>query len=141
MAGRKKAKPAKAKAGRRREHGGLTVNPEIKLPRPPGGWVDEVRNHITGELFADFKAGITMEDGARRLRQEAKRQGVEPYLSRGPVLWAMHVLKLEAWYLEAMNDGAAWDNARRRPLELATPRRRKVKRPARTYTLDPRYGF
>ena len=138
-----KARKATAPAGRRRVHTGATVNPEIRAPKPPGGWVDETRNYVTGERFEDFKPGITPEDAARRLRQAARQQGTgDPYISRGPVLWTMHVLKLEAWYERAWGDGALWDPIRRRPLELRAPRKRTTKkRAARGYKPDPRYGF
>jgi hypothetical protein len=102
-----------------------------------------VQNYVTGELFEDYRPGITPEDAGRRLRSEARRQGLgEPFISRGPVLWTMHVLKLERWYERAMGDGALWDPIRRRPLELRAPKKRTTKkRKARSYRADPRYGF
>lgn len=137
----KRQAAAPAKRAERKAWGGVQVNAEIPLPRPPGPWVDEVKNYVTGE---NFRSGITFADGVELVRSAARAQRIpgDGYRSRGPVLWAMHCLKLQAWYLEAMNDGALWDHARRRPLELVAPKRRRVKRKTvKAYRADPRWGF
>lgn len=141
-------KKAKTPRSARRPFGGVIVNADIPAPRPPGGWVDETKNHVTGELFRNFRPrpAITFDDGVELVRRAARRQGIpgDGYRSRGPVLWAMHVLKLDAWYLHSLMDGALWDPVRRRPLELSAPRARKkrVTRPrARAYKPDPKWGF
>lgn len=142
-AAKRPSPPRPRKPAARRPHGGSVVNPRIPLPRPPGPWVDEKRNYVTGERYSDFRAHVTPEEAGARLRQEARRQGLgDPYISRGPILWVMRVMKLEAWYEKALYDGALWDPKRRRPLELTAKRhRRRVKRKAKPYTVDPRYGF
>jgi hypothetical protein len=75
----------------------VSVNELLPEPRPPGPWVD-ARACTCGASYEDFRAWPSFHDGAQRVRQVNGEGG--GYRSRGPVLWAMRVLKLEAWYLE-----------------------------------------
>ncbi len=98
------------------------VNTPIPEPFPPGPWVDKERC-ICGDHRADYRSynsHVTFEQAAERLRDENQLAeiGEDPqlefrsaitggdphdeapggYRSRGPVLWVMHVMKLERWY-------------------------------------------
>jgi hypothetical protein len=113
------AKPAKPKAGAR--PGGSRVNPIIKTPTPPGPWVDEERNLISGQRYKDFRSQCDFREAARRIRAAADQQGIPGggFRSRGPMLHAMRTCKLEQWYERAMNDEGLWNHEQRRPY---TPR-------------------
>ena len=76
------------------------MNATMREPRSPGPWVDE-DGCACGDSFADFHAGITFDEGVQAVR--AAGGGFDAgggYRSRGPVLWAMHVLRLDDWYRE-----------------------------------------
>jgi hypothetical protein len=77
------------------------VNPLINAPRAPGKWVDEEKC-ICGAIYGDHRGDYSFAAAAQRLRHRAKDDGDEGggYRSRGPVLWQLHVLKLESWYAE-----------------------------------------
>lgn len=113
---------------------GLSVNPEAGA-KPPGPWVNELecevcaKLHAAGELparehwtgkkrrrrswlaphtFQDHRGGgYDFQTAANRLRVAAKADGDEGggYRSRRAVLYWLHVLKLESFYLEHMMCG------------------------------------
>ncbi len=140
------------RAVRPKRYAGGKVNPRIPLPKPPGPWVDEERNHVTGQRYEDFNAHIDFETGREIVKRAARRAGDrgEGFKSRGPVLHAMRVAKLEAWYRAAMNDGALWNEERGRPFTAAELRgkttkadrryERRAARPARTEARRRRWG-
>jgi hypothetical protein len=85
------------------------VNAEIPLPESPGPWVDEYRC-TCGDHLADYSRshyGVSWDDGVELLRDTNRGAGIEGqgYRSRGPVLHAMRVLKLERWYDDHRNCG------------------------------------
>jgi len=93
--------PIYASRKRPRRFRGRSVNPVVKPPKPPGPWVDDERCQACGALFDDFHAGIDFADAAHRLRQlSGGYRAGGGYRTRGPVLWMMHVMKLEDWYRE-----------------------------------------
>ena len=68
------------------------MNPKIPEPTPPGAWVDSEECRACGELYSDFRPGVTWQDGVELVRSF-------PFAdSAGPVLWAMRVIKLGHWY-------------------------------------------
>lgn len=79
----------------------MSVNP--RLPEP------ETLPHTAygvclgcGAGYSTSHYGITFQQGVDYIRVQAAQWGDEGngYRSRRPVLWAMHVLKLKAWYQE-----------------------------------------
>ena len=91
---------------RKRENTGAVVNAEIK-PRPlfpprmlP--YVDDEECSVCGELYHRTNLGVTWGEGEAAVRA-ANRAGPVAgssggFRSRGPVLWAMHAIKVERWY-------------------------------------------
>lgn len=76
------------------------MNALLKRPTMPP-WADGDQCDHCGAQYADFTAGISWCDGAQRVRH-ANQDNDGGYRTRGPVLWAMHILKLEAWVEEHM---------------------------------------
>jgi hypothetical protein len=79
----------------------MPVNPTISAPRAPGTWVDETEC-ICGAKYRDHRGSYGFAEAAQYIRQRAKDDGDESggFRSRGPVLWALRVLKLMSWYEE-----------------------------------------
>lgn len=76
-------------------------NVVLKAPESPEDWVDEECCSRCGEEYRRFVPGITFADGVALVRQV--NGGFESgggWRSRGAVLWAMRVLKLDAWYMK-----------------------------------------
>lgn len=155
-AGWKNPKPKPAKKAARRGGGGGRVNARVPLPKPPGRWVDEEKNHVTGEKYEKFRSRCTFADGAEIIRRAAQREGLEGggFRSRGPVLHGMRVCKLNQWYERAMGDGALWNERANRPYNKRELREqeREARReddlardgtaPRRArYKVDPEFGF
>lgn len=130
---------------KRDTRGHTAVNAVVRVPKSPGPWVNEEVNLVTGERFEDFHPRISFAEARRRVAasngERAEhgpsgwgKTGGTGYISRGPVLWMMHVMKLEAWYEHCYPDGAGWDFARRRPFgtpDRATKRVTKTERTGR----------
>ena len=57
-----------------------------------------------GDLYRDHRGSYSFIDACARIRHAAARDGDEGggYRSRGPVLWAMRVLKAEDWLMAHM---------------------------------------
>lgn len=89
---------------------GAIINPQIRLPKSPGEWVDEQRCSVCGSTYDSYRSGVSFSEGAQRLRFAARAQGAEGggWRSPGPVLWAMRVIKMERWFLEHFPCGAIW---------------------------------
>jgi len=89
---------------------GAIVNPDLSLPRAPFEGIDEERCSVCGEKSDDFRAGISWSDGADLIRQAARSQDVAGggWRTRGPVLWAMHYLKVTAFYERHTFGGCMW---------------------------------
>ena len=81
-----------------------SVNPVLRLPGLPP-WLDLERCEGCGDLYRDHRSGATFSDAHQRIRSAALRDGDEGggYRSRGPVLWAMRVLKAESWMMRHLN--------------------------------------
>lgn len=82
----------------RRPRGGCSVNEAIPAPKSPGPWVDEERC-VCGATYTDHRTWpdwMEATDMVRRANGGWHAGG--GYRTRGPVLWAMHVLKLTDWY-------------------------------------------
>lgn len=79
---------------------GAIVNESMPRPNPYCEPVDSEMCGICGEYYAEvvLNAG-GIQEASDRIRSRAggweKGGG---YRSRGPLLWTMHILKLEAWY-------------------------------------------
>ena len=80
--------------------GKSSPNPQLRIGPPPFDGIDETRCRVCGERIEQWRAGITWEDGTQAIRDAAENQGIEGggYRTRGPVLYAMHYLKLKAWW-------------------------------------------
>ena len=103
----------------------MAVNTDFPEPDPPGPWIDIISTTNSGAVreaicvcsdhysdYQKFRSGVSFGEAAQVLREfnQANRQldvaGGDPqdpaggYRSRGPVLWVMHVIKLDRWYLE-----------------------------------------
>lgn len=81
---------------------GYPVNAYIKMPDAPscyGNWEDD-RCGVCGQSYESFNAGIDWNDGVESMLQAAKKErvGGGGYRSRGAVLYAMAVLKRQAFY-------------------------------------------
>ena len=79
---------------------GVVVNERMSEPTPYCPPVDSEMCAICGEYYAAvvLNAG-GMQEASDRIRSLAggyKKGG--GYRSRGPLLWAMHVMKMESWY-------------------------------------------
>ena len=86
-------------ARRPRQWKGAVKNAELNA-KAPGPWIDDRRCRVCGEQIANWRAGVSWEDGQELMRQAAATQG-DPsggYRTRGPVLWAMHILKVREFY-------------------------------------------
>tara|TARA_Y100000310_G_C20462492_1_gene706034 strand:- start:560 stop:856 length:297 start_codon:yes stop_codon:yes gene_type:complete len=86
------------------------------LASAPMPWVDEQRCEACGEEYSSFRCGVSWDDGVDAVRQANIRNG-GGYRSRGPVLWAMRVIKLDAWYLRHFPCGEEWGQVERRDME------------------------
>ena len=85
------------KTGRRRRirptrHTGSVVNEELTIRCPR--WIDDACEHcdVCGEKADQISLGVTWADGERKMREVNPDGG---FRSRGPVLFAMHVVKLD----------------------------------------------
>lgn len=78
----------------------MSVNPYLPEPEPLYAVSYDVC--VCGALYSTSHFGITFQQGVNYIRTEAAWRGDagNGYRSRRPVLWAMHVLKLQAWYQE-----------------------------------------
>ena len=96
---------AGAEEAQDRRRRGVTVNPEIPYPSSFCQAVTPVKCAICGEYAAWVNFGIDSQDAVIKIRQQFPR-GWAPegklYITRGPILWAMHVLKTEEFFMRHM---------------------------------------
>jgi len=82
--------------------GGPEVNEPMPLPESPGPWVNEVNCVCEAHpgLYKNYNSRVTFEEAADYVRKWNEDNGNTEggWRSRGPVLHAMRVLKLERWY-------------------------------------------
>jgi len=92
---------AGAAEAQERRKGGVTVNPLIVKPAPYCEQVTGSYCSVCGEYASQVNLGIDEVEAIQRLRSSFP-QGRAPegqlYITRGPMLWAMHVLKTEAFF-------------------------------------------
>ena len=92
---------AGAVEAQQRRKGGVTVNPLIVKPPPYCEQVTGSYCSVCGEYASQVNLGIDEVEAIQRLRSSFP-QGRAPegqlYITRGPMLWAMHVLKTEAFF-------------------------------------------
>jgi hypothetical protein len=69
------------------------VNPRLAVSCPKYITENCERCDICGERSDQVSLGVTWADGEERIRAVSDARG--GFRSRGPVLWAMHVIKLE----------------------------------------------
>jgi len=90
-----------AREAQRRRTSGAIVNPEIPLPKPFCKEVGRSYCEVCGEYAAWVNFGIDKEEAALFIRQRFPNF-IAPegklYISRGPLLWAMHVMKTEKFF-------------------------------------------
>lgn len=108
------------------------VNPEIREPRSPGPWVDDVRCLVCGARYERHRAGVDWTDAVQRLRAAARAEGDAGggFRSRRPVLWTLRTLKLESWYQAHYACGWGWDVARRAPYPVEDRAAARARLPA-----------
>lgn len=77
------------------------VNVPIKLPKLPP-WLDLESCEGCGDLYKDHRGDYDWQAACNRMRHAAEAEGDSGggYRSRGPVLWALRVLKAESWLLD-----------------------------------------
>lgn len=85
-----------------RRKGGHAVNAWIAEPQQLCEAVTAEFCAVCGEFYANtiLKAG-TIQDASDSIRQAAKKEQIRGggYRTRGPLLWQLHIMKLNAWYL------------------------------------------
>ena len=72
------------------------MNNPLPLPQSPHDAVNE-STCCCGATYATSRYDVSFSQGVALVRANNVENG-NGYRSRGPVLWAMHVLKLTAWY-------------------------------------------
>jgi len=89
-----------AREAQRRRRGGAQVNPTIPVPDPPCETLDAEMCTVCGEYVKEISLGANSVSAASQLiRQSAGGYSAGGgYRSRGPLLWAMHVNKLQRFY-------------------------------------------
>lgn len=96
---------AGAEEAQDRRKRGSTVNPEIPYPSSFCEAVTPEKCVICGEYASWVNFGIDSQDAVIKIRQQFPR-GWAPegqlYITRGPILWAMHVLKTEEFFMRHM---------------------------------------
>jgi len=92
---------AGAQEAQNRRRSGVTVNPLIVKPPPYCEQVTGSFCSVCGEYASQVVLGIDEIDAIQRLRSSfpgGRAPEGELYITRGPMLWAMHVLKTEAFF-------------------------------------------
>lgn len=89
---------------------GAVVNEHIAEPKRPGGWVNRERCLCCGARYSEHRGQVVdySWDAATQLVR-SNNGATGGFRSRGPVLWAMRVLKLTDWYLVHEICGELWD--------------------------------
>lgn len=76
----------------------MSCNETLRKPRSPGPWVNE-ETCTCGAHYRRSRYGISWKMGVDLVRAtNGGFEGGGGYRSKGPVLWAMRVIKLDAWY-------------------------------------------
>ena len=89
-----------AREAQKRRRGGTVVNELLPVPDPPCNGLNEEMCMVCGEYVREVKLGANDVQAASQLIRSSAG-GFESgggYRSRGPLLWAMHVLKLTRFY-------------------------------------------
>ncbi len=82
---------------------GVTVNPLLKPPSfRDTPWIEETECEACGERYREFNSHVSWSDAEDMLKGEDK------FKSRGPILWAMRVLKLQRWQMRHFPCGDFW---------------------------------
>ena len=97
---------------------GSQVNTELR-PRFPGPWVDEHGCKVCGETPDERSFGVTWADGEALVREVNGTRG--GYRPRGPVLWAMKVVKLNRFGEAHMTCGSYAIRSLKGPLRDPLP--------------------
>jgi len=86
------------------------------VPDSPGDWIDAETCQVCGAKYKHHRGDYDWGKAIQRLRAVAEEGGQyrdgAGYISRRPVLWALHVLKLESWYLAHQECGYSWMESR-----------------------------
>lgn len=95
------ARTGKRERIRPRRAKGSTVNPSLSVKCPRWMEPDCEKCNVCGESADQVSFGITWNEGEELIRQSSAAGG--GYRSRGPVLWAMHKLKSDAFELRHLD--------------------------------------
>lgn len=92
--------PLTAYEAQQRRRKGATVNERMDPPKSPCEEVDGEICTVCGEYYKMVKLGANDIGAASRMvrRSAGGWEAGGGYRSRGPLLWAMHLIKLERWY-------------------------------------------
>jgi len=71
-------------------------NPTIREPKSPGRWVDW-ESCICGATYIEFRSYPSMSEASSILRSASEDK---QWRSRRVLLWIMHCMKMQEWYLE-----------------------------------------
>jgi hypothetical protein len=79
------------------------VNATIDMPRTPpclGNWENDTCQ-ICGQTYESFDSGVNWDQGIQLMKQAADEEQIygQGFRSRGPVLYAMAVIKRRAFYM------------------------------------------
>ena len=79
------------------------VNAYIAMPRMPpclGNWEDDTCQ-ICGQTYDSFDSGVVWDEGVQLMKEAADEEQIygQGYRSRGPVLYAMAVIKRRQFYM------------------------------------------
>lgn len=78
-------------------------NAFLKLPDSPGKWVN-LEGCVCGAKYKACSFQVTFPEGAALVRM-SNQDSNGGFRSRGPVLWAMRVIKASRWYELHMDCG------------------------------------
>ena len=84
------------------------VNAPSPLPKLPDH-LTETHCTVCNATYADFRAYPSFTEAANRIRARNKESG-GGWKSKGPILWEMRVMKMEAWLLAHAECGHVMDD-------------------------------
>jgi hypothetical protein len=99
----------KPRGRKRHEHRGRVVNPRIRLPTPPGPWIDDERCKVCGETYTAHRSGVSFGQARAQLDNAWPKEQGARFISLGSVLFKMREIKLVSWYLRHAECGFEWE--------------------------------
>lgn len=100
----------------------MSINALIREPKAPHSVVNS-EACICGEEYKDFRIDFSFTEARELVKERCLTlEGHDGYKSRRSVLWAMRVVKLEAWYMRHalcnLMDADEIADARRRTIKV-----------------------